>query len=74
MHLIEQSVIFLYSKDVSGYVTCNEKRLFPPQANTNFGKRSLFCSGANLWNSLPRVVTEAVQFLSFKKLYSDLFM
>ena len=66
--------IFHYSKDVSGYVTRNVNRLFLPRVNTNFGKRSFFYSGANLWNSLPRAVTEAVRLSSFKKLYNDLFM
>ena len=41
--------IFLYSKDVSGYVTRNINRSFLPRVNTNFGKRSFFYSGANLW-------------------------
>ena len=40
--------------------------------NTNFGKRSFFCSCANLWNSLPRIVIEAVRLSSFKKFYNDL--
>ena len=65
---------FLYSKVVSGYVTRNINCLLLPRVNTNFGKRSFFYSGANLWNSLPRVVTEAVHLSSFKKLYNDSFM
>ena len=66
--------IFFYSKDVLGYVSRNINRLFLPRVNTNFGKRSFFYSGANLWNSLPRVLTEAVCLSSFKELYNDLFM
>ena len=61
--------IFSYSKDVSCYFTRNINCLFLPQVNANFGKNNFFYSGANLWNSLPRVVTEAVRLSS----YNDLF-
>ena len=37
-------------------------------------EREVFFSGVNLWNFLPRVVTEATHLSLFKKLYSDLIM
>jgi len=36
--------------------------------------KEVFFSGVNLWNSLPRVLTETTRLSLFKKLYNDLIM
>jgi len=36
--------------------------------------KEVFLSGVNLWNSFPRVLTEATRLSLLKKLYNDLIM
>ena len=53
---------------VYNYINC----LFLPRVNTNFEKKSFFSSGVNLWNSLPKEMTEAIRLSLFKQLNNNL--
>ena len=61
--------IFQFSKDVTGHLSRNVKRLFVPRVFTNYGKRTFFYRGTVLWNNLKSTVTGAATFSSFRNYY-----
>ena len=44
--------LFKYSIDVTGHPGCNSNCLRVPQAQTNYGRQSLYLRGIILWNNL----------------------
>lgn len=44
----------------------NNLDLFVPPKKTNMGRRSIFCSGPKLWNSLPQTIKNQKTIFSFK--------
>ena len=61
--------IFQFSKDVTGHLSRNVKRLFVPRVFTNYGKRTFFYRGTVLWNNLKSTVTGAATLSSFRNYY-----
>jgi len=61
--------IFEYAINVTGRVNRNAHRLFVPQVNTNYGKRSLYYRGTTMWNALPTAVYDSTTLTQFRNNY-----
>jgi len=49
--------MFAYATSITGHVGRNAHRLFVPQINTDYGKRSLYHRRATIWNALPTALS-----------------
>ena len=65
--------VFDYAVNVTGRSSRNPHRLFVPQINTNFGRRSLSYWGTTLWNALPPTLHDASTFTQFRSSYLKTF-
>ena len=61
--------MFNYAITVTGRVNRNIHRLFVPQVNTNYGKRSLRYRGPTIWNVLPAALYSATNLTQFRNIY-----
>jgi len=50
--------MFANATSITGRVGRNAHRLFVPQINTNYGKRSLYHRRATIWNVLPTALCD----------------
>ena len=61
--------MFNYAITITGRVNRNIHRLFVPQVNTNYGKRSLRYRGPTIWNVLPAALYSATNLTQFRNIY-----
>ena len=55
-----------YAVAFTGRVNRNAHRLFVPQVNTNYGKRSLHYRGPTIWNALSTALYSATTLIHFQ--------
>ena len=61
--------MFNYAVTITGRVNRNVHRLFVPQVNTNYGKRSLHYRGPTIWNVLSTALYSATTMTQFRNIY-----
>ena len=61
--------MFNYAVAITGRVNRNAHRLFVPQVNTNYGKRSLHYRGPTIWNALSTALYSATTLIHFRNVY-----
>ena len=57
--------LFTYAVTITGRARRNIHRLFVPQVNTNYGKRSLRYRGPTIWNALSTALYSATALTQF---------
>ena len=64
---------FVNSVDFTGHCGRNQHRVFIPRVRTSFGKNSFYYRGAVLWNHLDSKLYSAIDLLTFRMIYKQLY-